>query len=61
MTPEIRERVDILRSKQANGTMTLEDAKEAIALLRQGRISVAASGVKSKKSNTVTQVDLDDL
>jgi hypothetical protein len=64
MTPEIRERIDVLRSKQSQGTITLDECKEVIVLLRQGRITVAATEKKSTrpKANTATvNVEDDDL
>lgn len=42
-TPEIQARIALLRSKANDGTLTLEDMREGIKLLREERMSVASS------------------
>lgn len=36
------------RRKAADGTITLDEMREAVALVRQGRVSAAESAAKSK-------------
>lgn len=43
MTPEIRQRIELFRQKQLAGTITLEELREALALLREGREAAIAS------------------
>jgi len=52
MTPEINLRIAELRAKSAQGELTLEEQKEAIVMLRQGRISAAAASENSKRKST---------
>lgn len=45
----ISSRIEQFRQKAASGTMTIEDAREAVALLRQGRKS-ASEAPRAKKA-----------
>jgi len=62
MTPEINQKVAEWRQKQADGTLTPEEMKEAIQLLRGGRMSaaIASATSKSKKAPMVVP-SADDL
>lgn len=62
-TPELINKVQELRRKVQNGTITLDEQKEAILLLRQGRVSAQqatskARSTKAKKSPSKTADDL---
>jgi uncharacterized protein YnzC (UPF0291/DUF896 family) len=46
---EIINRVNEFRRKMADGTITLDEQKEAIILLRQNRFSAQAAASASKK------------
>ena len=43
MTPEIIARIAILRQRAIEGTMTMDDRREAVEILRAGRLSAAAT------------------
>lgn len=55
MTPEINQRVAILRAKAAAGTMTEADMAEAIRVLREGRVGAqaASDGARRKTAKAV--------
>lgn len=53
MTPEIRAKIDLLRTKARNGELKLEDVAEAVKLYRETRgIVLTAAEAKIKKSRT---------
>lgn len=62
MTPEINQRIALLRSKVAAGTVTEADMVEAIQLLRSGRVGAAAAsdGARRKTAKAVIP-DADSL
>lgn len=62
MTPEINQRIALLRSKAAAGTITETDMAEAIRLLRSGRVGAAAAsdGARRKTAKAVIP-DADSL
>lgn len=47
MTPEELARIQVLRDKARNNTLTMEETKEAIALLRSGRAAASQTAAKS--------------
>lgn len=66
LSPEVAAKIAILREKHAAATATLDDAREAITLLRENRVSAsyASAGAKAKKAVAVKKagpVDLDGL
>jgi hypothetical protein len=62
-SPQDSARIQQLRAKALTGTLTLEETKEGIALLRQGRVQAAETSAKSRatKSAKNTPVNSDDL
>lgn len=51
MTPEIRAKIDALRTKARNGELTLADVSEAVKMYRETRgIVLTAAEEKIKKS-----------
>lgn len=61
-TPEINQRIAILRAKAAAGTLTESDMVEAIQFLRAGRVGAQiASDTSRRKKATVDIPDADDL
>lgn len=50
MTPELELKVSQWRQKAALGTLTTEDMIEAIKVVREGRMSAAASSATAKKA-----------
>lgn len=47
-SPEQITRIQALRARATAGTLTLEDMRETIILMRQGRVSVGTSTKKTK-------------
>jgi len=61
-TPEVNQRIAILRAKAAAGTLTESDMVEAIQFLRAGRVGAQiASDTSRRKKATVDIPDADDL
>lgn len=66
-SPETKARLDLLRQRSLSGEITMEERREALALLRDGRISAAqsAKAAKSAASKAAKQpqadVDLDSM
>lgn len=62
-SPEIINKVNEWRRKAADGTITLEEQKEAILLLRQNRTSAltASAGAKKKPSAKKPAKSADEL
>lgn len=51
MTPEIRAKIDAIRTKARNGELTLDDVAEAVKLYRETRgIVLTATEAKVKKT-----------
>ena len=52
MTPELNQKIAAWRQKAVDGTLTLEEMKEAIVALQAGRVSasIASATSKSKKA-----------
>jgi hypothetical protein len=60
----IPQRVELWRAKQREGTLTLEEAKEAIAHLRGDRKTAMTEGKSSstgRKKIAAPVIDVDDL
>ena len=61
LPPELSAKLQIWRSKAAAGTLTIEEARESIIILRQARFA-AATRVKETKSKAKAAVrSADDL
>lgn len=56
MTPELTARIISLRQRAAEGTLTIEEMREAITLLRESRLS-AASQPRRPKATTAAPID----
>jgi hypothetical protein len=62
MTPEINQRVALLRAKAASNTMTEADMVEAIKLLRAGRVGAAAASDGARRKTAKAAIpDADSL
>lgn len=57
-SPELESRVQIWRQKCADGTITQEDYKEVVALLRQNRFSASTSSSPKPKTAAVSAASL---
>jgi len=61
-SPELQAKISIWRSKALDGTITMEEMREAIMALRQGRVSAAhASEGARRKTAKVAIPSADDL
>jgi len=56
---EIQQRIAVLREKGRNGTMTTEDCREAITLLRAERLNMPQTS--SKPRTKAAPINADDL
>ena len=62
MTPEMQSRITIWRAKCADGTMTLEDYREAIKALRGDRIAAASQSASARTKRAKAEIPhADDL
>ncbi len=61
-SPELQSRIAIWRAKAIDGSLTLEDMKEAVRAMRAGRISAAYSSEAARRSKAKSTVkDGDEL
>jgi hypothetical protein len=56
MIPDIQQRIALLRSKIADGTITLEEMKEGVAYLREGRLAAAQASASSKRKRAIAEI-----
>lgn len=62
MTPELNAKIAIWRQKALDGELSLEETREAIAALRQGRVSAAHASEASRRKKAVAEIPkADDL
>jgi len=53
---EVQSRIAILRRKVEDNTATIEDLKEAVALMREGRVAAAASSTTAKRKQAIKEI-----
>lgn len=61
MTPEVQAKLAVWRAEAAAGTLTLEQMKEAIQVLRQGRKASASSEGKARSKVKAAVPSADDM
>lgn len=63
LTPEVQARIQLLRVKALDNTITQDELREAIKLLRADRYTVASASAKGKaaKAAKAAPVDTDAL
>lgn len=62
LAPELRSKIDIWRRKAIDGTLSDEEMREAIDVLRAGRVAAAsASAPKSRAKAKAAVPHADDL
>jgi hypothetical protein len=62
MTPELQSKVLLWRQKAADGTLSIEEMKEAVLALREGRVSASAASDKSRAKKAAKAIpSADDL
>jgi hypothetical protein len=54
-------RVEQWRAKAREGTLSLEEQREAIMALRAGRVAAATSAAKKASAKAPVVIDVDDL
>lgn len=50
--PPLQSKIDMWRRKMADGTITLDEMKEAVIALRQGRTNAAQAAASAGKKST---------
>lgn len=53
---ELQQKIANWRRKAAEGTLTLDDMKEAILHLRQGRVAAANASAASKRKKAIAEI-----
>ena len=61
MNPELQTKILLWRAKGADGTLTPEDMREALAALREGRQAAAAATKVAKSSTAKPKAVVDAL
>ena len=70
MTPEINQRIQLLRQRMAaNEPISMDEMKEAVAIMREGRLSSAYSADATKRKKAMVAIpkaqdmlsELDDM
>jgi hypothetical protein len=56
MTPELNAKIAIWRQKALDGTLTIEEMKDAIQALRQGRVSAAHASETARRSRAKAEI-----
>lgn len=50
-SPELSSKIAVWRAKAADGTLSLDEMREAIRLMRQGRMTAVNASQKAKKTS----------
>ena len=66
MNSEIHQRLAVLRQKSRDNTLTMEEIRESITLMREGRVQAAATSATSKARTSTAKakkapIDSNDL
>jgi plasmid rolling circle replication initiator protein Rep len=56
VTPEIQSKIAVWRQKALDGTLTLEEMKEAVKLMREGRVSAASASDSSRRKTAKAEI-----
>ena len=56
VTPEISMKIAAWRQKAAEGTLTLDDMKEAIIYLRAGRVNAQSASAAAKRKKAIIAI-----
>lgn len=64
-SPELLTKIAVLRQKSRDGTITLEEMREGIALLRETRVGASIASAKARTTKAATAkaaaINSDDL
>ena len=62
MTPETNSKIAIWRAKAADGTLTLEEMRKAIIVLRASRVGAALASAKARRAKAKAEIpSADDM
>jgi len=62
ITPEIALKIAQWRIRAVEGTLTLDEMKEAVVYLRQGRVAAASASASAKRKRAIVEIPhADDL
>lgn len=62
ITPDIQAKIAIFRQKCADDTITIEELKEALALMREGRLAAARTSDSAKRTKAkATILNADEM
>lgn len=61
ITPELQTKIQTWRAKAAAGTITEDEMREAVAALRQSRLTAAAQPTKAKTASRGPARSADDM
>ena len=62
ISPELSAKIAVWRQKSLDGTITIEEQREAVRLMREGRLAAAQASSVSKRTKAKAEVpSADDL
>ena len=62
ISPELSAKIAVWRQKSLDGTITIEEQREAVRLMREGRLAAAQASSASKRIKAKAEVpSADDL
>jgi hypothetical protein len=62
ISPELSAKIAVWRQKSLDGTITIEEQREAVRLMREGRLAAAQASSASKRTKAKAEVpSADDL
>jgi len=56
MTPELNAKIAIWRAKAVEGTLTLEEMREAVLAMREGRKGASVTSEQSRRTKAKAQI-----
>lgn len=61
LSPEQQTRLALYRSKNADGTLTIDELKEAVIMMREARVAAQVANASSGKAKKKPTKSADDL
>jgi hypothetical protein len=56
LSPELQSKISVWRQKALDGTLTIDEMREAIVLMRQGRMSAASASEQARRTKAKAAV-----
>lgn len=56
ITPELQQKIALWRQRAAAGELTLDECKEGVALLREGRLAAAQAASSTKRAKAKVEI-----